>query len=125
MSHHVPSRFRYPAGEDTLLVSLRDLYDAVTRGLYGGRTDPLTGLPYRLQDTMPEAVLTQCRHWVNYPQVASSEIPCYSKSPMCRYVDQLCSPQQRPDQHSLQLPAVPSCRAMHYQVVLLLSLCEV
>ena len=56
------------AGDDTLLVSLRDLYDAVTGGLYGGRTDPVTGLPYRLQDTMPEAVLTQCRHWVNYPQ---------------------------------------------------------
>ena len=50
-------------------MSLRDLYDAVTAGLYGGRTDPVTGLPYRLQDSMPEAVLTQCRHWVNYPQV--------------------------------------------------------
>ena len=50
-------------------MSLRDLYDAVTGGLYGGRTDPVTGLPYRLQDSMPEAVLTQCRHWVNYPQV--------------------------------------------------------
>ena len=50
-------------------MSLRDLYDAVTSGLYGGRTDPVTGLPYRLQDSMPEAVLTQCRHWVNYPQV--------------------------------------------------------
>lgn len=54
-------------------MSLRDLYDAVTSGLYGGRTDPVTGLPYRLQDTMPEAVLTQCRHWVNYPQVLQLE----------------------------------------------------
>ena len=35
--------------------------------------DPVTGLPYRLQDTMPEAVLTQCRHWVNYPQVLLSQ----------------------------------------------------
>ena len=55
------------AGDDTLLVLLQDLCDAVTGGLYGGQTDPVTGLPYRLQDTMPEAVLTQCRHWVDYP----------------------------------------------------------
>ena len=76
--YYVRTRVGCCAGEDTLLVSLRDLYDAVTRGLYGGRTDPLTGLPYRLQDSMPEAVLTQCRHWVNYPQV-QPKIPSLCK----------------------------------------------
>ena len=69
-------------------MSLRDLYDAVTRGLYGGRTDPLTTLPYRLQDTMPEAVLTQCRHWVNYPQVRRGNgclaaCWCMNNLPLC------------------------------------------
>ena len=52
-----------------LLVSLRDLFDSVTSGPFGGHSDPITGLAYRLQDTVPESTITACRHWVNYPQV--------------------------------------------------------
>lgn len=41
----------------------------MTTGPFGGRSDPVTGQAYRLQDGIPEATLTQCRHWVNFPQV--------------------------------------------------------
>ncbi len=59
-----------PAGDSTLLVSLRDLFDAVSEdGPFGGAADPITGLPYKLQDRMPVQTLRDCIHWVNHPQV--------------------------------------------------------
>ena len=59
-------------------MSLRDLYQAVTSGLFGGRRDPITGMPYHVQDAMPEATLTQCRHWVNYSQASPQSLSVVS-----------------------------------------------
>lgn len=51
-------------------MSLRELYDAVAEdGAFGGAADPITGLPYKLQDRMPPQTLRDCLHWLNHPQV--------------------------------------------------------
>ena len=51
-------------------MSLRELYDAVAEdGAFGGGADPVTGLPYKLQDRMPAQTLRDCLHWLNHPQV--------------------------------------------------------
>jgi hypothetical protein len=60
------------AGKSELLVSLRELYDAVAEdGAFGGGADPITGLPYMLQDRMPPQTLRDCLHWLNHPQVVT------------------------------------------------------
>lgn len=61
-----------PAGDAQLLVSLRDLFDAVAEdGAFGGAADPITGLPYKLHDRMPRQTLRDCLHWLNHPQVTT------------------------------------------------------
>jgi hypothetical protein len=50
-------------------VSLRDLYDALTTGPFGGSHDPVTGLPYKISHPMTPQMLTRCTHWINHPQV--------------------------------------------------------
>ncbi len=66
------------AGESSLLVSLWDVYEAVSEaGMFGGGSDPVTGLPYRLTDRMPYQTLTNCWHWINHPQVPPQQLPSH------------------------------------------------
>lgn len=52
-------------------MSLRDLFDAVAEdGAFGGTHDPITELPYKLQDRMSRQTLRDCLHWLNHPQVS-------------------------------------------------------
>ena len=57
------------SGKPSLLLTLAQLWDAVTRGPLSGRTDPLTGLQYHHAEAPPSEAAVQCMHWVSRPQV--------------------------------------------------------
>ncbi len=60
------------SGQPRLLVSLRQLWTAVTTGPQSGRQDPVTGLNYFVADQPPASAVDACLHWVSAPQVVTS-----------------------------------------------------
>lgn len=67
-------------GEAAVLVSLAQLFAAVTEGPQAGRRDALTGLDYHATEPPPASAAKECMHWVSSPQVQQQHLHAVSSA---------------------------------------------